>query len=137
MLDTGLDTAPEPVELLVCVKCRGLRETPEDDRRPGVALYQAVLDGELPEGVTVTPVECLQNCDHGCTVAFRGGPGRWTYVYGRLDETADADLLREGAALYRDAVDGLIPWRARPDHFKKNCVARIPPLDAPLPRLEN
>jgi predicted metal-binding protein len=80
------------------------------------------------EGVRVTGVECLSNCDHGCTLALRG-PGRWTYVYGRLDETADLAPIGDGIARYRATVDGLVPWRERPEHFRKNCIARIPPLE--------
>ena len=38
------------------------------------------------------------------------------------------DMILEGAALYHQTDDGLIPWRQRPEHFKRNCIARIPPL---------
>jgi len=115
-------------ELLVCVKCRRGAEIPDDERRPGQRLYDSIVEKDLPEGVKVTPVECLQNCDHGCTVALRGGD-RWTYIYGNIDEVSQPDLLIEGAALYNATADGLIPWRSRPEHFKRNCVARIPPLE--------
>lgn len=114
-------------ELLVCVKCRRGEEVPEGGERPGQRLYDALAARGMPEGVRLTAVECLQNCDHGCSVAFRGGPGRWTYVYGNLHEASHSDLLIEGAALYHAAADGAIPWRARPEHFKRNCIARIPP----------
>ena len=113
-----------PVELLVCVKCR--RDGADaDDRRPGAVLLDALDRAETPRDVRITPVECLQNCEAGCTVALRG-PGRWTYVYGNLDPSQAADLL-DGAARFRDTEDGLIPWRERPEHFKRNCVARVPP----------
>jgi len=121
-------TQVNPTELLVCVKCRRGREMPGDDRRPGQALYDALGGLELPEGVRVTPVECLQNCDHGCTVALRGG-ARWTYVFANVDELADPAMILDGAARYHATADGLIPWRERPEHFKRNCVARIPPLE--------
>lgn len=121
-------TASQPTELLVCVKCRGQREVPADDRRPGHALYDALAEKGMPEGVTLRAVECLQNCDHGCTVALRG-PNRWTYVYGNVDDASHLDMLVEGAALYHATDDGLIPWRQRPEHLKRNCVARVPPLD--------
>ena len=117
----------QQTELLVCVKCRRGQEIPADDRRPGQALYEAVTARDIPPEIRVTPVECLQNCDAGCTVAMRGGPDKWTYVYGALNEAEDAALLLDGARLYHAAETGLIPWRARPDHFKRNCVARIPP----------
>lgn len=119
-------TARAPTELLVCVTCRGQREAPLDDRRPGRRLHDALRARALPEGVRLRAVECLQNCDDGCTVAFRGG-NRWTYVFGKLDEASHADMLVEGAALYHATEDGLIPWRHRPEHFKRNCVARVPP----------
>lgn len=118
---------PEAAELLVCVKCRRGQEIPDDERRPGQALYDALTARERPEGLRITPVECLQNCDHGCTVALRGGD-RWTYVFANLHETSHPDMLLEGAMRYQATVDGLIPWRERPEHFKRNCVARIPPL---------
>ncbi|MFW2588090.1 DUF1636 family protein [Sagittula sp. SSi028] len=133
MTDTVIEAAKDaenrataPVELLVCVKCRGQSEVPADDRRPGQALYDALTGGDIPAGVRVTAVECLQNCEAGCTVALRGGD-RWTYVYGNLDDAAHAPMLLDGAARYHATTDGLIPWRERPDHFKRNCVARIPP----------
>ncbi|MEO0938832.1 MAG: DUF1636 domain-containing protein [Pseudomonadota bacterium] len=124
-----------PVELLVCVKCKRGTDVTEDGERPGTALHAALAAREIPEGVTLTAVECLQNCDSGCSVAMRGGPDRWTYVYGNLNEASDIDLLVDGASLYRDTKDGLIPWRQRPEHFKRNCVARIPPLRVQAPNL--
>jgi predicted metal-binding protein len=125
MKDQGAPSCP--AELLICVRCRRGLETAED-MRPGAHLYEAMRKADLPDGVTVTPVECLQNCDHGCTVALRG-PGRWTYVFGNLHETSHLDTLIDGASRYHATQDGLIPWRERPEHFRKNCVARIPPLE--------
>lgn len=116
-------------ELLVCVKCRRGTEVAEDGERPGQKLFDDLAGREMPEGITLRAVECLQNCDHGCSVALRGGPGRWTYVYGNFHEGEHGALLLDGATLYRDTPDGLIPWRSRPDHFKRNCIARIPPLE--------
>jgi predicted metal-binding protein len=62
-------------------------------------------------------------------VALRA-QGRWTYVYGNLDPAQHMDALLDGAQKYRDAPDGLVPWRERPEHFRKNCIARIPPMEA-------
>ncbi|MCE0504788.1 DUF1636 domain-containing protein [Roseivivax sp. GX 12232] len=116
-----------PAELLICTTCRRGQEVAEDGTRPGAALYEA-LEGSMPEGVTLRAVECLQNCEGGCTVALRGA-GRWTYVFGNLHEASDLEVLREGAAKYHASANGLIPWRERPQHFKKNCVARVPPME--------
>ncbi|MDD9728407.1 DUF1636 domain-containing protein [Mameliella sp. AT18] len=131
--DTQQGAGHAPVELLVCVKCRRGEEVPEGGQRPGQRLHDALAAREMPEGVTLTPVECLQNCDYGCSVAMRGGAERWTYVYGNLHEASHPDLLTEGVALYHAARDGVIPWRARPEHFKRNCIARIPPEQAKAP----
>ena len=130
-----MDSETRPVELLVCVKCKRGADVTEDGERPGQRLYEELRAGGMPEGVTLTAVECLQNCDHGCSVAMRGGDARWTYVYGNLDEGSHRDLLADGMALYRDANDGVIPWRQRPEHFKRNCIARIPPVAAGAPKL--
>ena len=115
-------------ELLICIKCRRGQEILEDARRPGQRLYDEVTAGEVPCGIRVRAVECLQNCDHGCSAALRGG-NRWSYVYGNLDEVSHPGMLLEGAALYHATTDGLIPWRQRPEHFKRNCIARIPPME--------
>ena len=70
----------------------------------------------------------LSNCDFGCSVVLRGGDQRWTYVYGNLDPEKVAIVL-DGVARYRATSNGLVPWRERPEHFRKNCIARIPPLN--------
>jgi predicted metal-binding protein len=118
-------TRPLPqIECLVCTSCRRGLAVPEGEERPGSVLRRRLAAMTL-DGVGV---ECLSNCDHGCTLALRG-LGRWTYVYGRLDETADLAPIGDGIARYRATADGLVPWRERPEHFRKNCMARIPPLE--------
>ena len=116
-----------PVDLLVCVKCRRGEDDLPDERRPGLRLYDALAASKLPDRVRLEPVECLQNCDNGCTVALRGAD-RWTYIYGNVDEAAQVEMLLDGARRYQATSDGLIPWRERPEHFKRNCVARVPPI---------
>jgi len=123
---------PAQIELLVCTTCRAanlpgaMPDLDPEAPRPGARLASA-LATSLPEGVRLSEVECLSNCSRGCTVALRA-PGRWTYVYGNLDPVRDAGIVLEGAAKYAAAPDGLVPWRERPEHFRKNCIARIPPL---------
>lgn len=122
------------VELLVCTTCRSAAPADPlggdaEGPRAGARLI-AALEGTLPTGVTLRAVECLSNCQRGCTIALRG-PGRWSYVYGGLDPDTDPDTVREGAERYRDAPDGRVPWRERPQHFRKNCIARVPPLEGP------
>lgn len=117
----------EPVELLVCTACRAGQDIAEGDARPGAVLMRRLQDA-APDGVRVTPVDCFSNCSQGCTIALRGA-GRWTYVYGRLSSDSDLAPLIEGALKYAATADGLVPWRERPEHFRKNCIARIPPIE--------
>jgi predicted metal-binding protein len=78
--------------------------------------------------VNVVPVECLSACNQGCSVAL-SAPGRWSYVYGRLSEENAGDVVA-GAAAYAAAPDGIVPWRTRPEIFRKQSLARIPPMSS-------
>jgi len=89
-------------------------------------LLSALLRAPLPEGVEIVPVECLSACSRGATVAL-SARGRWSYVYGDLTEDDAADVLA-GAAGYGATSDGIVPWRERPEIFRKQSIARIPPL---------
>ena len=47
-----------------------------------------------------------------------------------MSETNAKDILA-GAAAYAAAPDGLVPWRSRPEVFRKQSLARIPPMSLP------
>lgn len=123
-------TEAAPVELLVCTTCRRGLPVEDDAQRPGALLHRALSAAELPDGVTVRSVECLSNCDQGCSIVLRGGSARWTFVYENLNEADDVATIVEGVTKYHATADGLVPWRERPVHFRKNCAARIPPIGA-------
>ena len=123
--------ANAPVDLLVCTTCRAGQPTDIEAPRPGTQLFEALQASDLPENVTVKGVACFSNCDSGCSVTIRGGDERWTYVYGNFTGADDAELVAEGVTKYAETVDGLVPWRERSTHFRKNCIARIPPLEIP------
>jgi predicted metal-binding protein len=53
--------------------------------------------------------------------------GTWTYVFGDLTPDSGPDILL-AAGLLAASGDGLMPWRGRPDAFKRGMVARIPPV---------
>ncbi|MCQ0094232.1 MULTISPECIES: DUF1636 domain-containing protein [unclassified Roseovarius] len=115
--------------LHVCMTCRA-GEVPQDDApRPGALLHAALTEAGAPEGVQIVPVECLSACSQGATVAL-SSPGKWTYVYGRLSRADSVEILA-GAAAYAASADGLVPWRERPVIFRKQSLARIPPMEAP------
>ena len=116
------------VTLHVCTTCR--RGLPEagDGPRPGAELHAALTAAGAPDGVRIVPVECLSACDNGCSVAL-SAPGRWSYVYGHMDPEKDVADILAGAAAYAKAPDGLVPWRERPAIFRKQSLARIPPME--------
>jgi len=120
----------KPVELLVCTTCRRGLPAEDDADRAGAKLFAALQAMDLPEAVTLTPTGCFSNCARGCSIVLRGA-GRWTYVYGNLNEEAHPEIIADGVTRYLHAADGLVPWRERPEHFRKNCIARIPPLEIP------
>ncbi|MDP5306932.1 DUF1636 domain-containing protein [Paracoccus spongiarum] len=111
--------------LHVCTTCRIVAADP-DAPRPGALLHDALSSAALPEGVELRGVECLSACSQGCSVAL-SAPGKWSYVYGRLGPGDAAEILT-GTAAYAAAPDGLVPWRERPAIFRKQSLARIPPL---------
>ncbi|GAB1479788.1 DUF1636 domain-containing protein [Paracoccaceae bacterium] len=112
--------------LHVCTTCRAGQPLPEGTDCPGRRLHDALLQEGAPAGVTIRAAECLSACDHGCSIALTR-PGAWAYVYGRLGEDDIAEILR-GAGLYAASADGIVPWRERPAIFRKQSIARIPPI---------
>lgn len=114
--------------LHVCITCRREGEDSGIAPRPGLRLHDALVAAGAPDGVVIRPVECLSACSNGCSLAL-SRPGSWTYVYGRMDpETHVPDILA-GAAAYAASPNGLVAWRERPEIFRKQSLARIPPLE--------
>ena len=119
------------VTLHVCITCRAGQTLAEGETPPGARLHAAILEAGAPDGVDIVPVECLSACSQGCSVAL-SAPGRWSYVYGRLSEVNAPDIVA-GATAYAASSDGIVPWRTRPDIFRKQSLARLPPI-AVLPQ---
>jgi predicted metal-binding protein len=113
--------------LHVCTKCLAGEVVEDDALRPGRLLHAAIMAQGAPDGVTVRAVDCLSACSNGASVAL-SAPGKWTYVYGRMT-VADAGEIIAGATAYAETDDGLVPWRARPVIFRKQSLARVPPME--------
>jgi predicted metal-binding protein len=127
--DAENDKILKSIEILVCDSCRHEDFPKVADTRPGALLLEALAKQELPVEIAVRSVKCLSNCSQGCSIALRG-EGRWSYVYGNLTPNEHVSTIIEGANKYLTSADGLVPWRDRPEHFRKNCIARIPPIEA-------
>ncbi|MBR1202531.1 MULTISPECIES: DUF1636 domain-containing protein [unclassified Bradyrhizobium] len=114
------------VTLHVCITCRAGQTLAEGELAPGARLHAALVEAGVPDDVNLVPVECLSACSQGCSVAL-SAPGRWSYVYGRLSADHAKDVIA-GASAYAAAPDGIVPWRSRPEIFRKQSLARIPPI---------
>lgn len=124
------------VTLTVCTTCRAGEPVAEGAPCAGARLYAALEDAgadafaaagaeDRPSApLRLRPVVCLAACGQGCAVVL-SGPGRWTYIYGGLDESHAGDIL-DGLRAYAATPDGIVPWRARPEIFRKRTLARIP-----------
>jgi predicted metal-binding protein len=118
--------------LSVCTTCRAAGDPAEP--RAGARLLAALIAEAAREpvpGLAIEGVECLSVCKRPCSVAVASA-GRWTYVYGDFDALENpqdsARTILAGLRRYQETPDGLVPWRERPEAFRKGVVARIPPL---------
>ena len=125
--DAAEASAPADVATIyVCITCRGAGGLARDPL-PGAILAAATTQAALGTGIRVRPIRCLANCSRGPSAAMRAN-GSWTYIFGGLD-AACAPALVAGARMLAEALDGILPWRGRPDVLKRGLCARTPPLD--------
>ncbi len=117
------------VTITVCTTCRAGKPDDGDSERPGRRLYSALDAADLPQDVELRAVECLSACSRGCSLVVAGGAARWTYIYGDMDPDAHVPQILDGIAAYAATTDGLVPWRQRPEVFRKQSIARIPPQE--------
>jgi predicted metal-binding protein len=117
--------------VFVCVSCRrGSGEEDDALDRPGRALVEAIesrLASDGPRQLTVAAVDCLAVCKRPCTVAFCGAD-KWTYLIGDIDPDSHADEIIAAARSFAASENGIVPWRERPQSFRKGVIARVPPI---------
>ena len=116
--------------IYVCTTCRAPDDLSDEPAARGGARLARALESESRSrgsGIEIVPVECLSVCKRPGTVAL-AAPGKWTYIIGDLDPGTAAPAILDGAALYALSPDGIVPWRERPQAFRKGVVSRVPPL---------
>jgi predicted metal-binding protein len=121
-----VSAAADVATIFVCITCRGPDGLVRDPL-PGATLAAATAQAAQGTGIRVRPIRCLANCSRGPSAAMRAD-GSWTYIFGGLD-AACAPALVAGARMLAAALDGILPWRGRPDVLKRGLCARTPPLD--------
>ncbi|MFA5949581.1 MAG: DUF1636 domain-containing protein [Hyphomicrobium sp.] len=125
--------------IFVCVSCRRQRnDLAEGFDRPGVELA-AALKARVAEagasGIIVEAVDCLAVCKRPCTLAL-AGRDKWTYLVGDLDSVEHVNEIVAAAEAYARSDNGIVPWKERPQAFRKGVVARVPPLGFAQPLTE-
>ena len=126
------DGCDPDVTLFICVSCKSTTATSEPPGRILFDAVTAVLGAQPGVGIGITPVECLGVCKRPCTVAL-AGRGKWTYVIGDLDPETHVGDVVAATLRYGATSNGIIPWRERPQSFRKGVVSRVPPLGFRLP----
>lgn len=123
------------VTVFICVACR---QSDDADSRPGQTLLdelRARLSPQERDLVAIEPVDCLGVCKRPCTIAL-AGENKWTYVIGDLDAEGDVDDLIDSARRHAASANGIVPWKERPNAFRKGVVSRVPPLSASASKVE-
>jgi predicted metal-binding protein len=114
------------VTIVVCNTCRD-QSGSDAHPRAGKLLADGTRHAADGSGIPVEEAECLGNCKRRLSAALLKH-GAWSYVFGDLGTDSGADLV-EGAKLFANSTDGLLPWQGRPASLKRGLVARIPFLD--------
>ena len=107
---------------------------PDDEICPGLRLYRALSAalaraGEAAPPVRIESVECLVGLQaplHGRGHLARAAGPMSTAI--SIPKPRAADDPRRPAGRYAATRDGIVPWRERPETFRKGVVARIPPF---------
>ena len=122
--------------VFVCTSCRrrvGEGEGPEAFDRPGAGLAAALQSRLSNErAIEVVAVDCLAVCKRPCTVAVTG-PDKWTYLVGDLDPDAHVGEIEAAVRAFAATSNGIVPWKERPQTFRKGVVARVPPIGYTIP----
>ena len=117
--------------MFVCVSCRRDGEDDQSVPRPGEILVQAIeahLQREDQPTFRVTAVDCLAVCRRPCTIALCGAD-KWTYLIGDIDPNLHTGEIIAAAASFAASENGIVPWRERPQSFRKGVIARVPPMN--------
>ena len=124
--------------LQICSTCNSaaVKRNPErlaTELPEGEQLFKAVEtaiadDPTLKETLVLQPARCMSGCARSCVAALMAD-GKYQFIVGELDSSAErVEDLVSFARSYAEAEDGLPEWRLRPQHVRKNTIARLHPF---------
>ncbi|SFN64815.1 Predicted metal-binding protein [Cohaesibacter marisflavi] len=103
-------------------------ECPEGEKLLGAVQSAVKADADLDGQLVIQAARCMSSCKRSCVVALLA-KDKYQFVVGELDSSADrVDDLVAFAKSYVEAEDGLPQWRERPQHIRKNTIARLHPF---------
>ena len=116
-----------PSRFMSASPARPARPLPDGEPTPGARLHAAIAERRCARGRERRAVECLSACNNGCSVALTA-PGRWSYVYGRLTRGRRRRHSWPAPPPMPPHPTASCPGATRPEIFRKQSLARIPPL---------
>nr|WP_321463644.1 DUF1636 domain-containing protein [uncultured Cohaesibacter sp.] len=107
-------------------------ECPEGEKLLTAIEAAISSDAAMHGNLLVQPARCMSGCQRSCVAALMAD-GKYQFVLGELDSSAErVDDLLSFARSYLQADDGLPQWRDRPEHIRKNTIARLHPLPSQI-----
>ena len=131
-----------PVTLYICATCDRNPAVMETPAAEGASFLHTVREHfrQHPQPhakLSIRPVKCLGGCEafsspsnpNGCCSAALTSPGRFNYVFNRLNPHTDIWKLAELLTLYLSRPNGLIQSKASPHRpaLKPHIATRVPP----------
>jgi predicted metal-binding protein len=120
------------VGLWICVTCRrsmapGVAPAIATDGRALFDVISLLLDGHAAAtSIALRSVECMGGCERSCTAALTA-TGKPSYLFGDLEPSVEhAVAVLDGALMYAERSDGLLPRIDRPRALRTGILSRIP-----------
>ena len=107
-------------------------ESPEGEKLLCAVQAAVEADPGMEGKLSIQAVRCMSSCKRSCVAALLA-KDKYQFVVGELDSSAErvGDLVAF-AKSYVEAEDGLPQWRERPQHIRKNTIARLHPFPSEL-----
>lgn len=117
--------------LSICLTCRDGRED-EHGTRGGARLAQHVSTCMAKQTVSkmqIRGVRCMSQCKRSCVVSL-ADHNKFSYVFGDLDpqDGTHVQAIFELVSSYKNATEGFLERKERPNALQANILGRFPPL---------
>lgn len=115
--------------LSICLTCRYNHEEINGECGGTRLAHKVYQELENKKIVELRGVECMSNCKRACILSLTSVNG-FTYMFGDIDAN-NSEYVKSLNCListYKSKPDGFLRRRDRPEAFRSNILARIPPI---------